>query len=145
MATLFGQSCFNGFNDFGRIGLGAGCKSRGDFTIAANEEFLEIPGDLPLLGRLRIERRQVLVKVTGIVTVDFDLFKQRKINAILGAAERLDFRRLARLLATELIARESQHHQSLIMVLLVQFLQLLVLRVSPHLLATFTISTTFPW
>src|SRR3546814_16776201 len=55
--------------------------------------------------------------------VDFDFFEHRKTDAVVGRAERGDLVRIARFLATELVAGKSQYRKTLIVILAVQCVQ----------------------
>src|SRR5581483_3500407 len=60
--------------------------------------------------------------------IDFDLFEQREADLVIQRAEIADLFRTARLLMTELVAGETQHHESAILVSAIQRLQPFVLR-----------------
>lgn len=96
------------------------------FAILANEELLKVPLD-PLqpqqTGFLILEP---LVQGASLVTVDVNLGHDGKGDAIIDLAELLDFVVGARLLPTELVAREAQDDKVVRVLLahrLPQFLQ----------------------
>ena len=60
--------------------------------------------------------------------IDVQLGEQREAHRILGRAEALNLIGRARLLRSELIARKSEHLETLPVVLLIECFQLLVLR-----------------
>ena len=61
-------------------------------------------------------------------TVDLKLFAQRKGHTVIELAELGNFLFGARLLARKLVAGQSQNHQALVLVLLVQVLERCILR-----------------
>ena len=68
------------------------------------------------------------VERMGVVAVDVDLGEHRERDAVVLLAERADLLLGAGLLVAELVAREAEHHQPLVGVVVVQLLQALVLR-----------------
>jgi hypothetical protein len=84
-----------------------------------------------------VERRRVLA-------VDVDLGEQRKGDAIVDLAKRLDLLFAARFLLTELVAGEAQNLESLAVQLLIKRFETSYCGVKPHLLAVLTMSSTLP-
>src|ERR1700733_11851110 len=84
---------------------------RHHLAAAIDQEFGEIPFDRraeqPGFGVL-----QILIQRMGVAAIDVDLGKHRKADAVIDAAELLDLRGIAGLLATELVARKSQHRKA---------------------------------
>lgn len=64
----------------------------------------------------------------GAVAIDFDFFKQRKGHAVIAFAKAANFIGRARFLRAELVAREGQHFDALVLELLIYLFQPLVLR-----------------
>ena len=93
---------------------------------AADQELGEIPADVA--GERRILARQHHVKRMAVRAVDFELVEHRKGHVVFAGAELFDLRVRARLLAAKLVARKTEHDQSLVLVFLVERLQRGVLR-----------------
>ena len=72
------------------------------------------------------------MRVTALA-VDVDLLEHRERDAVGARAERGDLLRRARLLTTELVAREAEHGEALVAVGALQALEPLVLRGEPAL------------
>src|SRR5258706_16095131 len=86
-------------------------------TVLADEILVKVPlRRAGLLGKELIHRRL-------LAAVRDDLLEQRKAHAILRAAEGLYLLRRARLLPAEVIRREAEHLDALVLVLLVQLLE----------------------
>ncbi|MNN57388.1 hypothetical protein D3C81_1723750 [compost metagenome] len=64
----------------------------------------------------------------AVMAVDLDLGAQREADPVVEAAERADLRLAARLLSGELVARQAQHAEAALAVLLMEMLQPGVLR-----------------
>ncbi len=73
-------------------------------------------------------RAQVLVQRVCVVAVDLELGVHREGDVVVDAAELLDLGVVARLLVAELVAREADDLQALVLVGAVQRLEALVLR-----------------
>ena len=100
---------------------------------------------------LRLLLLEELEHLIGVVAVDVRLLEELEADAVVDLAEAADVLVSAWLLSTELVAREAEtvdsvrtahstahstqhsHHQSLVLVLLVQLLQASVLRREPTL------------
>src|ERR1019366_1098222 len=63
-----------------------------------------------------------------VAAIDVDLVKQRKADGIVGGAELLNLRGVARFLAPELVARKSEHRKAPRSESFLQRLEALVLR-----------------
>src|SRR5690606_32629917 len=97
-------------------------------AVRGDEELLEVPVHIPRntlsIGRLG----QLLVERVTTRTVDVSLLHERESDTVVDLAELLDRACPARLLKPELVAREPEDLEPLLVVLLIQSLQALVLR-----------------
>ena len=66
----------------------------------------------------------------GVFSVDFNLFKDGELHVVIFIDKFLDFLLSSRLLALELVARESQDFESFILELFSDLVELLIIRVS---------------
>ena len=123
-----GQLLADDFDDLGSVRLNAGSESGHHLAMATNEEFLKIPGDVARAFGFRDERCQMFVKGVGALAIDFDFFKQVKRHVVIGRAELANVVGRARFLLSELVAGKSEYCETLLGVVLVQRLQLRVLR-----------------
>ena len=89
---------------------------------------MPLPGSSPDFSSLEPLEQRV-----GVVAVDVDLGEHRERHAEAPVAERRDLRLVARLLVAELVAREAEHGEAAVGVLVVQLLQPGVLRGEPAL------------
>src|SRR3954449_9963409 len=96
------------------LGLGHGPEPAHDLALWRHEELLEVPLDVAGLALGVVRRRQALVQLVTIVAVDVDLLGHREGNAVGRRAEGLDLFRRTGLLATELVARHTQHRETAI-------------------------------
>ena len=146
--SLF-QQFFNLLFDVGDL-LG-GFKAGNHLTFLVDEEFGEVPLDVGLLLIVRVCLRehivedvgdgvlhipagktllllQELVEGVGIVAVDLDLLEARELRAEVKLTELMDALVCARGLLAELVAGEVENLKALGVILLVELLQLVVLR-----------------
>src|SRR6516225_3526130 len=98
-----------------------------DSSLLVYQELGEIPLD-GVAEEPTFFALQPLVQRVGAAAVHFDLRKQRKSDAVVQIAERLDFFVGARLLMSELVAGKAKNFEALIVVLRVELLQAFVLR-----------------
>src|ERR1044071_408410 len=108
--SLGGESGFDSFSDFGRIGGRAWLEALDNFGIPADPEIAAIPLDVTRdWGILSRERD---IKRMTFRTVDVDFVEERKSDAVFLGAELLDLLIVAGFLATELVTRKSEHGES---------------------------------
>ena len=124
-------------------------KALNGLAVLGNEELGEVPQDIAIflyaladtlehrMGCLRFEtfvlfRRslglEILKDRIGIRTVDVALSHQRESYTVIEAAELFNLLVATRLLVGELVTRETEDDETLIFVLLIEFLQTVVLR-----------------
>jgi len=72
---------------------------------------------------------EVSIERTFILSVDIDLIEQREGDVVSQRAEALNLIVGTRLLAEELVAREGQNLQTLVLVFLIKSFQAFVLRI----------------
>src|SRR3989338_9640845 len=108
------------------IGGGTRAEARQHPTILADQELLEVPGDIP--REFRALARQQTVQRVPLMAVDLQLVTQRKADAVGAAAKGLDLGFAARLLPGELVAGQPEHAEATVTVGLVQGFQAGVLR-----------------
>ena len=131
--------------------LHCGLKALHHFTLAVDEEFREVPLDVGLRGVCRIALRehpveqlgermlgsesgkacltlQPLVDGVRILAVDLNLGHQGEGDTVIQTAELLYLLVGARLLMAELVAREANDDEALLLLLLIERLQSVVLR-----------------
>ena len=98
-------------------------KAFNDLAVAPDEEL----GEIPLHGLAAEQAGGLLLEPVeqrlGLRAVDVDLAHHRKIHAVVQAAKPGNFFVAASVLVAKLVARKTQHHQPLVGVLCVQFLQ----------------------
>src|SRR3954454_23723676 len=100
---------------------------RDDLSSSIHQEFGEIPFD----GRTEQAEflvLQVFEQRMRLVAVDVDLGKHRKRDRIVARAELLDLRRVARLLAAELVAGKDEYREGARRKLPMHLFEALVLR-----------------
>ena len=73
---------------------------------------------------------QPTVNGMGVFSVDFNLFKDRELHVVIFIDKFLDFLLSSRLLALELVARESQDLESFILELFSDLVELLIIGIS---------------
>ena len=114
------------------------------FTVLRNQEFGEIPLDVAVLlhaladgleeslGSLSLQTvvllggslsLQILKDGLGIGAVDIALLHDLECHTIVQLTELFNFAVISRILLLELVTGETDNHQSLVLILLVQFLQ----------------------
>lgn len=71
---------------------------------------------------------EVAVQGVFVAALDADLAEQREADAIFGEAESFDFFVAARLLLTEIIGRERQNLEPLVLIGLIDLFQIGILR-----------------
>src|SRR5262249_37534782 len=110
------------------LGRDLGPEARDHGTVGRHQELLEVPLHVAglaigvgLLGELVVDR-------VPLGAVDVDLLEERERHAVGRVAELADLLRSPRLLAHELVAREAEHLEAAVGVLVVQLLQARVLR-----------------
>src|SRR5450759_3394843 len=96
-------------------------------SILADEELLEVPGDVARLARVVWELAEDRVQRMLARALHFQLGEQWKGHAVVVAAELLDLVGLPRLLPEELVAGEGEYGEALGRVPVVQLLESLVL------------------
>src|SRR5580704_13799776 len=79
------QRNFDGFRCFRRVGFDLGIESFQDFSVAADEEFVEVPGDVA--GKRRGLARERHIKRMAVRSVHFNLVEERKGDEIFAGAE----------------------------------------------------------
>src|ERR1044071_7820024 len=109
-ASLGGESGFDSFSDFGRIGRRAWLEAFDNFAIPADQELAEIPFDVT--GEWGFLSGESDIKRMTFRTVDVDFVEERKSDAVFLGAELLDLLIVAGFLATELVTRKSEHGES---------------------------------
>jgi hypothetical protein len=107
------------------LGRGHGGEPCDDVALAVDEELLEVPRDVGRVGCLRLEPR---VELARTVAVDLDLREQGEGAVVLRGRELEDLGVSARFLRTELVAREPQDGEALVLVVFVERTQTCVLR-----------------
>src|SRR6476469_8598588 len=90
-----------------------------DLAVLADEVLGEVPGRKILGLRLEVgvDRRLILARLGD------DLLEERERHAVLAGAELLDLLGRAGLLAAEVVAREAEDDEALVLQLLVELLQ----------------------
>src|SRR5579862_3857121 len=81
-------------------------------AIAADEEFLEVPADVPRNAALR-GGEKAIQRMT-LSAIDVELRAQGEGDVVVGAAELHDLRLAPRLLGAELVAGKTHHREVLI-------------------------------
>src|SRR5262249_9556562 len=109
--------------------LGGGRVAVQNAAVAADEEFLEVPGDVA--GKAALRGSQETVHGVTLRTVDLELLAQREAHTVAGTAEFNDLGGAAGLLPGELITGKANHREVLRGELALQLLQALVLRREP--------------
>ena len=105
--------------------LVAGFKAFEHFAIGRNQEFGKVPTYVVLVLGIGLEP---CVERNLVLAVYLNLVKLGECDMIVGSAELLDFGNGAGSLSAELVAREIQNLESLLIVFLINLLQILVLR-----------------
>src|SRR5947209_9519125 len=103
---------------------------RDDLAGTIDQEFGEIPFD-GWTEQAEFLVLQVFEQRMRAIAIDVDLDKHRKRDPIVACAELLDLRRVARLLAAELVARKAEHCKAARRELAMQLFEALVLRREP--------------
>src|SRR5688572_6591880 len=85
-----GQSLLDRTHDLVVLGLDERREASDDFTVAADEELLEVPPDVAGVAFAVGDRGELLIQLVAIVAVHFDLLRERERHAVARAAERLD-------------------------------------------------------
>jgi hypothetical protein len=125
--TLFSrQRFFDGLGDGGGFGGVAGTEAFDDLAVAANEELVEVPGDLS--GKGRFLAGQAGVEGMGFLAVDVQFGEEGKGDVVFAAAELFDFLGCAGFLAEKIVARKAEDGETLALVFLLDGLEALVLR-----------------
>jgi hypothetical protein len=107
------------------LGRGHGGEPLDDVALAVDEELLEVPRDVGAVTGLRLEPG---VQLARPLAVDLDLREQREGAVVLRGRELEDLGVGARLLCTELVAREAQDGEAPVLVVFVERTQTCVLR-----------------
>jgi hypothetical protein len=94
-----------------------------DLAVLAHQELGEVPLDGLAAQQAGGLGAQPAVQRAGLGAVDIDLGHHRKAHAVVELAEAGDLVVAAGVLASKLVARKAQHHQTLVAVALVQFFQ----------------------
>src|SRR3954451_18714247 len=115
-------------DDLVGLRFGAGAETRGDRALRADQELLEVPLDVAGLAVGVRGQSELGVQRVPARGVHLELVEHRESHAVRRGAEGLDLLRGPRLLATELVARRTEHGEPPRRVLLLQVLQTLVLR-----------------
>jgi KUP system potassium uptake protein len=97
-------------------------------ALAIDQELGEVPLDRLAAKQAGLFRLEVLVHRRRIVAIHVDFREQRKRHAVVDLAELRDLVLGPGFLRTELVARESQHFESLGVIFLVERFEALVLR-----------------
>src|SRR5262249_40663749 len=120
------------FLNRGRHLLGAGLvrrlEPRDDLALAIDEEFREVPRDRTREFRVGLVAREEIIHRVDPLALDHDLREQREGHAVFRAAERLDLGVGSGLLSAELVRRKREDLEALRLVLLVECLEVFVLR-----------------
>src|SRR5215470_18237010 len=98
-------------------------------SVAANEEFLEIPADIA--GNTVLSGSEEKVHGMALRTVHLELRAEWKSDVVFATTEGCDLRFAARLLPCELVAGEAHHREALGSELALQLLEPPVLRSEP--------------
>ena len=101
------------------LGLGVGGVARDDLAVAPDEELGEVPLD-PAAEQALLLALEPAEERVGVVAVDVDLGEHRERHAVVDLAELADLVLGARLLRAELVAREAEHDQALVVQVLVE-------------------------
>jgi hypothetical protein len=118
---------------FDRLGLVARRIAFQYRAVGAHEEFGKVPLDRLSAQNPRLLRFEVLVERVRIHAVYFDLCEHREGDAEVPGAELFDLCFAARLLLSELITGEPEHHEIPVLEFVVERLQPRVLRREPAL------------
>jgi len=118
----FGESLLDRAAQLWGFGLDARLESGDDLSIAIDQEFGEIPRDRPGVFGVGRLAGQELIKWVNALALDDDLGEQWEADLVVGAAELLDLVIRSRLLGAELVGREGEDLESLILVLLIDLL-----------------------
>jgi hypothetical protein len=94
-----------------------GWKPRHHGALDVDEELLEVPRDVGAVARSRLLRLEPGVQGRRTGTVDLDLGEHRERHAVLRCGELQDLRIGARLLSPELVAREAEHDEVVVVVM----------------------------
>src|SRR5271170_4434132 len=96
-------------------------------ALLVDQELSEVPLD-GVAQQAALLALQKLVERVSVVAIHFDFGEQREVDAIIQLAEFLDLIVISGLLMAELVAREGQQLEALVLVLRIQLLQTVVLR-----------------
>ena len=80
---------------------------------------ITLSGTVRSFGRLVPGGRR-FIKGVSVLPVDLDFIKEREANLVLGGAKLFDFLIGSGFLTAELVAREAQHHEALVFVVLIE-------------------------
>ena len=124
------RSCATAASRCRRRGSGFGVRrvALDDVAVAIDQELGEVPLDRLGAEQSGLRLLQVLVERRRVLAVDVDLGEQRKRDAVVDLAERLDLLLAAGLLRAELVAGKAEDLEPLAVQLLVERLEPLVLR-----------------
>jgi hypothetical protein len=95
---------------------GGGREPPHDVPLAVDEELLEVPGDVGAVALAWLGVLQDLVEGSGAVAVDLDLGEHREVDVVLRLHELEDLLRGSGLLLAELVARETEDREALVVV-----------------------------
>jgi hypothetical protein len=85
-------------------------------ALLVDEELLEVPGDVGAVALAWLGVLQDLVEGSGAVAVDLDLGEHREVDVVLRLHELEDLLRGSGLLLAELVARETEDREALVVV-----------------------------
>ena len=98
-----------------------------DLSVPADEKLGEVPANVLVALFVRIAALEELVEIASSVPVDLDLGEHREVGVVLGAGEFEDLFVRTGLLGAELVAREAQDVEALVLVLFMKGTQTCVL------------------
>ncbi len=113
------------------FGRDRGTEPLDDVAIAVDQELLEVPGDVARVSVAGLFSAEPLIQLARAVAVDFDLAEDGEGGVVLGGRELEDLGIGARLLLSELIARERKDAETVGAVLFMKRTQTCVLRRQP--------------
>src|SRR5260221_8935285 len=117
--ALWIEQLFYRCGHFGRVRCNCRLEALNYLSVAIDQEFCEIPLDVPGNRGCRLFC-QVFVKRSLVVSLDGDLSVHRESDAEFCRAECLNFRISTGFLRTEIVGWETYHHQTFVLVFLVQ-------------------------
>ena len=83
-----------------------------DLAVASNQELGEVPGDVFVSLFVGISLLEEAIDVRCSVSIDVDLREERKVGVVFRLCELQDLRIRSGLLRSELIARKTEHAES---------------------------------